>query len=105
MNDPDEEGTLIAVLDRYRLQRLPAALALKEKVDAGGTLDRFDVALLEQQIEEAREIGPIADRHPELHALATQVVALYRDITARALENEQRGPGESQAGEAGRAPT
>jgi hypothetical protein len=91
MNKLDEEGTLIAVLDRLRLQRLPVALALKEKVDAGGKLDPLEIALLEQQLAEARDVGPVADRHPELQEFAARLVSLYLEITAKALDNERQG--------------
>ena len=54
----DDEGTIVALLDRFRLQRLPQALALKEKVDAGGTLDDHDIAFLEQVFEDMRDVTP-----------------------------------------------
>ena len=91
MSQPIDEGTIIAVLDRFRLQRLPAALALKQKVDAGGKLDDRDIEFLEQVFTDARDIGPIANRHPELQKLTAQVAALYKEITEKALANEQRG--------------
>ena len=91
MSEKDDEGTIIAVLDRFRLQRLPMALDLKKKVDAGGKLDERDIEFLEHVFTDARDMAPLAQRHPELQKLVGQVAALYKEITEKALENEQKG--------------
>ena len=110
----DDEGTIVALLDRFRLQRLPQALALKEKVDAGETLDDHDIAFLEQLLaagfcnmvsmarpfladpdfleqvfEDMRDVTPLVQRHPELESLTAKIAVLYKEITDKALANEK----------------
>ena len=90
-NPQDEQGTIVALLDRFRLQRLPAALALKEKVDSGKKLDDADIAFLEQVFEDVRHVTPLVQRNPELEQLSNRISALYKEITDKALANEQGG--------------
>ena len=85
----DDEGTIVALLDRFRLQRLPQTLALKEKVDGGSTLDDHDIAFLEQVFEDMRDVKPLVQRHPELESLTARIAVLYKEITDKALANEQ----------------
>jgi hypothetical protein len=49
MDESTEEdmGVTLALLERFQTQRLPRALALKERIDQGGLLDEFDIAFLE----------------------------------------------------------
>jgi hypothetical protein len=84
-----EEGIVQALVDRFVNLRLPAVLDLKEKVDAGETLNDIDIDYLEQVIRDAEANKALVDRHPEWHKISTQVIGLYKEITARALENEK----------------
>ena len=86
---PEDEGTIIALLDRFRLQRLPVTLALKEKVDGGQKLDDADLDFLSQVFDDMRDVAPIMERHPELNELVAKISALYNEITSKALANEQ----------------
>jgi hypothetical protein len=85
----DDQGTIVALLDRFRLQRLPTALALKEKVDRGEKLGESDLDFLAQVFDDMRHVTPIVDRNPELADVAGKISALYKAITAKALANEQ----------------
>lgn len=84
----DDAGLIVTLLDRMRTQRLPRALNLKAKVDAGGTLDSFDIEYLHEVFTDATHLKALWDRHPELNDIAGQLITLYHDITERALANE-----------------
>ena len=89
MTDTSKDAGLIQVLaEQLETRRLPRALSLKEKVDKGETLDELDISFLEQVFQDAQSIGPLVDRHPEWQELATKMMALYKEITEKALENE-----------------
>ncbi len=94
MADTSKDAGLIQVLaKRLETKRLPWALSLKEKVDRGETLDEFDIQFLTEVFEDAQHIRPLVDRHPEWQDLATRLVQLYKEITDKALENEQAKAG------------
>ena len=90
MADESKDSGLIQVLaERLETQRLPRALSLKEKVDQGETLTEFDIQFLEEVFQDAQQIHPLVDRHPEWQPLAAKMVHLYKEITDKALENEK----------------
>ena len=65
MSDTDDDGLAVALLERLRTQRLPRAIDIKEKVDAGGILDEYDIAFLGEVLTDAERIRPYVDREPE----------------------------------------
>ena len=90
MTDTSKDAGMIqALAERLRKQRLPRALVLKAKVDRGETLNDLDIRDLDEVFRNARELSPLVDRHPEWHELATKLIGLYKEITDKALENEQ----------------
>jgi len=84
-----EAGVIQALVERLEKQRLPMALALKEKVDQGGLLSEADIAFLEEVFAGTAQLKPMLDTHPEWQDLAARMIGLYGEITAKALENEQ----------------
>jgi hypothetical protein len=84
----ENDALAVALLERLRTQRLPRALDIKAKVDAGGTLDDFDIAFLEDVLADAEQLKPWVDREPEYQDISARVIHLYHEITARALANE-----------------
>jgi len=88
---PDDAGTVQALLDRLVKFRLPRAMEIKQHVDAGGVLSDSEIEFLQLALEDARDSAKYVARHPELHALGTQIAQLYDEIVRKAVENEQRG--------------
>ena len=90
MSQPDHDtGVIVALLERMRTQQLPRALDIKEKVDAGGSLDEFDLAFLDEVVRDTEDMKPMWDRHPELQEIASKMIHLYHEITAKGLANEE----------------
>jgi hypothetical protein len=83
-----DAGIISVLLQRLETQRLPRALALREKVDQGKKLNEFDIEFLEEAIADAHEVKPLIERHPEYQELAARVIHLYKEITDKAMENE-----------------
>ena len=84
-----ESGMIEVVLQRLEEQRIPRALDIKERVDRGERLSDIDLSFLEEVLQDTIEAKPFLDQHPEWQDLATRVIALYKDITSKALANEQ----------------
>ena len=84
-----DEGVLTVIVERMQEQRFPRALELKAKVDAGETLDDFDIDFLERVFEDCTRLKPLLDRHPDYQELAARMMNLYHAITTQALANEQ----------------
>lgn len=90
MAEPSRDtGVITVLLQRLETQRLPRALDIKEKVDHGEKLADFDIDYLQEVLADAGKVKEIVDKHPELESLAARLVHLYKEITAKALENEQ----------------
>lgn len=88
MSHDADEATLQALLDRLLKFRLPRAIDLKQRVDAGAVLSDADIAFLKVALEDAHNGQQYVVRNPEFHKVGTQLVQLYEQIVARAMENE-----------------
>ena len=89
MNESEKDtGVIMALLKRLEQQRLPAILALKNKVDQGEQLEDHDIDFLKQVFADANKVKPMIDKHPEYQDLLAQLISLYKEITTKALENE-----------------
>jgi hypothetical protein len=84
-----DAGVIQALVERFEKYRLPRILELKEKVDSGGLLDAPDIAYLDELLDDAQRHKSLVDRNPEWQAVSAQVTSLYKQITQKALENEQ----------------
>jgi hypothetical protein len=84
-----DTGLLAVLLERLEKQRLPRALDMKTKVDKGDPLDEHDLRFLQELLVDASAAKPLLERHPEHQELAGRVLNLYKQITDKALENEQ----------------
>ena len=90
MSEVSKEIGVIAVLAKRMVEeRLPKALALKERVDRGDVLNELDIAFLEQVIADSGRIRPMMKDNPRVLEVAGRMVSLYKEITDKALENEK----------------
>lgn len=83
---------MLALIERFETQRLPRALALKAQVDRGELLSEQDLAFLDRVFDDAQQVTSLVHQHPEWQPLAARAVALYKEITDKALANEQSRP-------------
>lgn len=90
-SDIEDQGTIQVLLDRLNNFRLPRALDLKERVDAGEKLGDHDIAFLKRVMADSNQAQSLASRHPEFKPLVDKMTVLYSHITSKALENEQKG--------------
>jgi len=90
----NDAGTIQVLVERLEKQRLPRALALKEKVDKGELLNDFDIEFLETVLADSNNVKPLLEKHPEWQQLAAQMLHLYHEITTTALRNEQAAKSE-----------
>ncbi len=86
----NDQGVIQVLLDRFNKQRLPRALAMKEKVDRGEELDDFEVTYLAAVLEDLQKIRPLLSRHPEYEPLVLKGMALYQEISEKALANAKK---------------
>ena len=85
----DEDGVILALIDRFEKQRLPRLKALKEQVDSGELLSEGDVEFLETIMHDAQQSKHLIDRHPDWASFCSYVIHLYETITEKALDNEK----------------
>ena len=85
----DDTATLQALLDRLVKFRLPRAMALKQRVDAGERMSDSDIAFMKESLEDAQDGQHFVARNPEFHALGAQLVQLYEEIVEKATQNEK----------------
>ena len=84
-----QDGVIVAILERFEKFRLPRTLDIKARVDAGERLSETDIDYLKQVLEDAEDVKRVVDRRPDLQPLYMRVIALYQEITEKALANEQ----------------
>jgi hypothetical protein len=92
MHQQAQMGIAEALIERFEKNRLPRILKIKDRVDQGQTLDATDFGFLERVLNDAQVNQNLIDAMPHCRDLFAKVVHLYRDITARALQNEECGP-------------
>jgi hypothetical protein len=89
--EQDREGVLQVLIERFEHQRLPRLLALKQEIDEGRRLTDADLSFLSVVISDARQNAHLIGDLPQCQDLYARVVHLYREITEKALANEQGG--------------
>jgi len=89
-NSSQDPGVIHALVERFNTQRLPRALDIKKKVDAGETLDEHDMQFLDGVFHDIGTIKPLVNRHPEYQQLVASIIQLYKEIMDKAMENEKK---------------
>jgi hypothetical protein len=84
-----ETGTLAVLAKRMVEERLPKALAMKERVEKGEVLTDLDLAFLEEVVAGARQNWGLL-KDPRVLEVAGRMTQLYKEITEKALENEKK---------------
>ena len=84
-----DTGTIAVLAKRMVEERLPKALAMKERVEKGEVLNELDLAFLEQIVADAPKLKPLMDKDARVRDAAATMLGLYKEITAKALQNEQ----------------
>lgn len=87
-HDPDDAGTIAALMVRFREYRLPRVRRIMARVDAGMPLTDHDIGFLLQTHTDCQAWRPLLERHPEYRRMISLFVDLYADIVARGIENE-----------------
>ena len=87
-NETNDAGVIQALLDRFNSQRLPRAMELRQKVEAGGRLENFEIDYLADVLADIRSLKGLLDRHPEYEPLVIKGMNLYTEITEKAVANE-----------------
>jgi hypothetical protein len=82
---------LEALLERFEKQRLPRLLDIEIKVEQGEKLDKYDIGFLEEVFSDTKDNEHYLDEaDDEIKGIYMKVLSLYKSITQKALENEQK---------------
>ena len=81
---------MVTLMERFKTQRLPRILEIKEQVDQGNRLGEYDRLFLEEVIKDAQRNIRQVEEIPECQHMFIQLAHLYKQIMDKALENEQQ---------------
>jgi len=87
-----DEGAFTVLMQRFTEYRLPRARRLLYRVNQGEKLSDYDILWLKHVYADSRGIEYMIERNPEYTRVFVRSIALYAEITAKALENEKAGP-------------
>ena len=84
-----DAGTLAALMLDLEEIRLPRAMQILDKVNAGELLSDYDISFLKNVYEDSRETELLVERHPEYSELICRCLGLYTEIITKGLANEK----------------
>ena len=84
-----DKGTIAALMIRFKEYRLPRAMRMLDRVNAGETLMDNDIAFLKRVFNDARANQQLVKRNPEYNELVSRTLSLYEEIIEKAMENEK----------------
>ncbi|MET0659082.1 MAG: hypothetical protein ABW110_13105 [Steroidobacteraceae bacterium] len=91
-------GTIMALLSRLNDQRLPRALDLKKRVDAGERLTDYDMRFIKMAVTEGNQARRLVAKHPKYQPLVDKMSALYQEIIDKGSENERNEKEQGKSG-------
>ena len=78
MGDPTQQnGMLVTLMQRFKTQRLPRIMQIKEQVDQGRRLGEYDRRFLEEVIQDAQRNIRYVEEIPECQQMFFQLAHLY----------------------------
>jgi hypothetical protein len=83
------------MLGRLNGQRLPPALELKKRVDAGGKLEDGDIAFLHRVFEDANDVRGVIAKYPEYEKLVAQLISLIPKSPGRRSRTKRNREGDA----------
>ena len=90
-----DKGTILVLLDRFNRQRLPRAMDMKKRVNAGEVLSKFDHELIKEMQESMLHVNTIIARNPEYKELTAKIMELWTEIIEKDLENIKKQDSQS----------
>lgn len=84
-----DAGTIAALMIRFKQYRLPRAMRMLDRVNAGETLMDNDIAFLKRVFNDARANQQLVKRNPDYSELVSRALSLYEEIIEKATENEK----------------
>jgi hypothetical protein len=87
-----QRGIAQVLLNRLDTQRLPYALKLKKRMDAGEHLSEHDTQFLKRVFEESREARKLVEKQPQYREIVDKMTNLYEEIVRKGAENQLKPP-------------
>ncbi len=86
-----DEAVLETLIERFDKYRLPRLMDIRDKVNQGGVLSEYDIEFLEQAFKDSRQNKHyIEAADDEIKAIMMKILTIYKEITEKALQNEQK---------------
>jgi hypothetical protein len=78
-----------ALFKRFTEQRLPRALDIEKRVNAGEILNHSDLTFLDVVLDDAKYVLQYSDKYPDYQEIVRKAIQMYSEISQKALENEK----------------